>query len=330
MSRINKTLLVISSLFLIGCTFDGTGLTGTTSTTGGTTEDSLSSSTETPRDLGNDSDSTTTEPTTGEVESTSIGTTDSIDTSSSGTSGGLTTSTTQIIETTGPQSYCGDGIVDENEECDDFGKDTTYCRKDCKISICGDGYANLNGLEECDDGNEDDDDLCNNNCVFNRKCWVSENGVPGNMGGLQVADDICKEEALFYGIAGPVKALMGDSTKSPKVRLNSENFQGNYICEYKDKFELLHKGWFEYSVKNPLTCMANKERIPNKEVFVWTFFENFGELGEGPAHCGDWKEAGERDNGMFGNPNSLGYWRKFSEEICLVENRIYCCQSEPL
>lgn len=328
MSKLNKALIIASSLFLLGCTFDGTGLTGTTSTTGETTEDSVSSSTETPRDLGNDSDPTTSEPTTGEIESTSIGTTDSIDTSSSGTSS--TSSTTQMVETTGPQPYCGDGIVDENEECDDFGKDTTYCRKDCKISTCGDGYANLNGLEECDDGNEDDNDLCNNNCIFNRKCWVSESSLPGNMGGLEIADSLCEGEALFYGIPGPVKALMGDSIKSPKIRLGSENFQGNYICEFKDKFELLHKGWFEYSVKNPLVCMANKERIPNKETFVWTFFENFGELGEGSAHCGDWKEAGERDTGMFGNPNSLGYWREFSEEICLAENRIYCCQSEAL
>lgn len=335
MSRLNKTLIIISSLFLIGCTFDGTGLgtDGNVTSTGNGTESS-ERETSIP-DLGHDtedaSSSTTVNETTLGESTTSIGTATGLTTSSSLTTEPIdSASSTGPVESTGLDAYCGNGVVDENEECDDFGKDTEYCTKYCTISKCGDGYVNFFKLEECDDGNEDDNDLCNNNCILNRRCWVSETALPGNMGGLQIADNLCKEEASFWNIPAPVKALMGDSKNSPKDRLGSENFKGNYVCEFEDKFDLLHPGWFEYSVKNLFSCTASKKRIPASDIFVWTFFENFGELGKGSNHCGDWKEAGERDNGMFGNPNTIGYWRQFNNTVCLNENRIYCCQSESL
>ncbi len=61
--------------------------------------------------------------------------------------------------------YCGDGILDPGEFCeppgDPAGANDNECRDDC--TVCGDGQ--LNGDEECDDGNSDDNDGCRNDCT---------------------------------------------------------------------------------------------------------------------------------------------------------------------
>lgn len=49
--------------------------------------------------------------------------------------------------------YCGDGIVDTGEECDDAGE-SSFCDLDCTYRICGDSTVNLSSGEECDGGGE--------------------------------------------------------------------------------------------------------------------------------------------------------------------------------
>jgi cysteine-rich repeat protein len=63
---------------------------------------------------------------------------------------------------------CGDGVVDDGEECDAAAMNgaNSTCTPQCLINICGDGYAFLNGLETCDDGNDIDTDACLTNCVL--------------------------------------------------------------------------------------------------------------------------------------------------------------------
>ncbi|MEM7153124.1 MAG: DUF4215 domain-containing protein [Myxococcota bacterium] len=62
------------------------------------------------------------------------------------------------------EGICGDGVVDEAEECD-AGPDNAEdgaCRPDCTAQLCGDGVVGPG--EACDDGNDVDDDECNNLC----------------------------------------------------------------------------------------------------------------------------------------------------------------------
>jgi cysteine-rich repeat protein len=65
-----------------------------------------------------------------------------------------------------PMSFCGDGVVDEGEECDDGNDiDTDDCTNACTIAVCGDGIVH-EGVEECDDGNDIDTDDCTNACTI--------------------------------------------------------------------------------------------------------------------------------------------------------------------
>jgi cysteine-rich repeat protein len=59
---------------------------------------------------------------------------------------------------------CGDGVHQEDEECDDGNDDDgDACPSTCKNAHCGDSFV-LDGEEECDDGNDDDSDACPTNC----------------------------------------------------------------------------------------------------------------------------------------------------------------------
>jgi len=63
--------------------------------------------------------------------------------------------------------FCGDGVVDAGEQCDDGNTNNTdACRNNCTLPLCGDGI--LDAGEACDDGNTNNTDACRNNCTIPR------------------------------------------------------------------------------------------------------------------------------------------------------------------
>jgi cysteine-rich repeat protein len=65
-----------------------------------------------------------------------------------------------------PFTCCGNGNVDGGEECDDGNdEETDDCLPTCSSATCGDGVV-WEGVEECDDGNGVDDDACPNDCML--------------------------------------------------------------------------------------------------------------------------------------------------------------------
>ncbi|HYO93764.1 MAG TPA: DUF4215 domain-containing protein [Polyangiaceae bacterium] len=59
---------------------------------------------------------------------------------------------------------CGDGIVQQDEECDDGNEvDTDECLPSCVLATCGDSLI-WDGKETCDDGNDDNTDECPTTC----------------------------------------------------------------------------------------------------------------------------------------------------------------------
>ena len=66
----------------------------------------------------------------------------------------------------GSDELCGDGVVDEDEECDDgdMNADNAACTASCAINTCGDGLV-FEGVEECDMGVlNGENSSCNSNC----------------------------------------------------------------------------------------------------------------------------------------------------------------------
>lgn len=86
-------------------------------------------------------------------------------TSISSSTTGMTTdsNTTQDTDgssgTTGSPGICGNTVVENGEECDDGNQqDEDFCSNDCNLPVCGNGI--VQGDEECDDGNTTVDDGC--------------------------------------------------------------------------------------------------------------------------------------------------------------------------
>ncbi|HRI07663.1 MAG TPA: DUF4215 domain-containing protein, partial [Nannocystaceae bacterium] len=70
--------------------------------------------------------------------------------------------------------YCGDGIVQPPELCDDANaSNTDACLTTCQLAACGDGFLH-DKIEECDDGNLDPDDGCNHLCARDRLVFITE------------------------------------------------------------------------------------------------------------------------------------------------------------
>ncbi len=91
--------------------------------------------------------------------------------------------------------YCGDGFKQPNEECDAGGNNGgLWCTSLCKNPTCGD--YEINGSEQCDDGNRYNDDECSNQCTA-PVCGdgVRQNNEQCDDGNYDTTDDctICRQ-----------------------------------------------------------------------------------------------------------------------------------------
>jgi cysteine-rich repeat protein len=123
--------------------------------------------------------------------------------------------------TGGPANVCGDGVVDEGEDCDDMNADNTDgCLDTCVEASCGDGAVRA-GVEECDGvldttcadfGEPGGGARCGANCIVDSSGCACGNSTPpvgaecppdcngGCDGGTCtldcVGDDACRELSL--------------------------------------------------------------------------------------------------------------------------------------
>ena len=110
-------------------------------------------------------------------------------------------------------AFCGDDLVWTGmEQCEDGNEDNTDACVACQDAKCGDGFV-WAGMEECDDGNNDDTDGCTSQC----KAIVCGDGM---VGGAEECDDgntdkadgcseICSHEYLMFVTKSALPADMG-------------------------------------------------------------------------------------------------------------------------
>ncbi len=66
-----------------------------------------------------------------------------------------------------PAPVCGNNTLEAGEECDDGNRNPIdACNNDCKLPKCSDGI--VQNAEECDDGNKENTDNCTNDCKLPR------------------------------------------------------------------------------------------------------------------------------------------------------------------
>ena len=147
-----------------------------------------------------------------------------------------------------PEPYCGDGNIDEGEQCDtgenngvecvpEYGLSCDYCSLNCEtITItglyCGDGNLD-EPYEECDDGNTEDGDGCSVNCAIEEvlppvtECEPEAQQVcsTGLLGICEAGTQICDLEG-FWG------ECLQDSQPTNEVCNNGldDNCDGHIDC----------------------------------------------------------------------------------------------------
>jgi cysteine-rich repeat protein len=139
-------------------------------------------------------------------------------------------------------SVCGNGIVEDDEQCDDglANGEEGNCTLDCMLpGLCGNGK--IDGREECDDGNTLSGDGCSKKCTFESVCGngVREGNEQCDNGPSNGVDGTCTADCMLPGLCGNGKidgreecddgnTLSGDGC-SKKCRI-----EAGWTCARKD------------------------------------------------------------------------------------------------
>jgi cysteine-rich repeat protein len=181
--------------------------------------------------------------------------------------------------------FCGDGVKQANEACDDGNTDNTdACLNTCVLAGCGDGFLQT-GVEECDDGNRINDDACSNACSLP---VCGDNITQLGFGETCDGEDYCRRDCTYCGDeilqAGHGETCDGeancrtDCTYCGDALINGQEICDpgdptqdycNDECAYKEFADLILDprcvgvGSIGWSVMNP-----NPFSVPNVQVLV--------------------------------------------------------------
>ena len=326
MKKLNIANIAFISLvtlaFLTGCSpqviIEGatTGENLTTETSK-TSEDEVTSTSNT-IDTYYSPDSTTDTPTT----NTEI--------SSSSSSSSISESSSSDSET--GSGICGNLILESGEECDNGTRPSIDCTIDCKFAFCGDGFVNK-PFEDCDDSNLEDLDECSNDCYKSRLVFLTSDYIGvANFGGLAIADKFCQSDASKFGLAGTYMAWLSDDDllNSPIFRFKSEDFKGWY--KLRTQFPTpLAKGWLGLQEDLLFTINVQANGASDQAVVsIWTATEITGERAEGST-CENWTKLGlgPEYEVHSGNPQKTTFeWTNGLTKSCSsgIGAKLYCFQ----
>lgn len=228
--------------------------------------------------------------TTSDTESPSTSTAAAASTSTASSS-----AATSTAATTGP--ICGDGVVDEGEECDDMG------------TAEGDG--------------------CSQACLKEfRRVFVTSELFTGDLNGVAGADAACQEAADKVGLSGEFRAWLSSADSTP-----AENFVKSTV-PYKDVMNKVVAGdWGSlatgnlessiYLTENGVTATSGSHTcMPEDIVVVWSNTLAGGILRSEDESCTSWTGAGMGAVGRLGALESS--WTSACVVSCTTMAPLYC------
>jgi cysteine-rich repeat protein len=180
---------------------------------------------------------------------------------------------------------------------------------------CGNGVLETFGAEpeECDDGNLDPEDGCDDTCALDRRVFVSSTLHQGGNGGgltgltgLKSADAICANLADDQGWPEGLsyRAWLSDSETDARDRL--KRGRGRLVMV---NGLVLARSWealLAGDLENPLEVTEKSETYQG---WVWTGTRPDGTAVPGSEHCEDWKTDSIFPTGHFGySDRMMGEW----------------------
>lgn len=220
-------------------------------------------------------------------------------TSAATTSSSFTSSTsfaTSTATTTGP--VCGDGAVDEGEECDDMG------------TADGDG--------------------CSQACLKEfRRVFVTSELFTGDLNGVAGADDACQEAADKVGFPGEFRAWLSSAESTPAQTFFNSKVPYKDVMNkvVADDWGSLATGNLEsgiYLTENGETATSGPHPCvpPDDVVVVWSNTYPEGTLLSDANSCSSWTGVGDGSVGRLGALTSS--WTQACVVPCTTMAPLYC------
>ncbi len=265
------------------------------------------------------------------TESTTGATAGSAGSESDSDSSSMTSSSTSsTTETTTGQAVCGDGEVQGDEECDDGNDDDLdACLSSCELAGCGDGIVHDDFGEECDDGNSVEDDGCNSACARDRFVFLTSTETQGKFGAVSGANSHCKSLAQDAGLPNPLtyRAWMSDDTHNPNDWFLQS--QGRYLLT---NGALVANNWDDLTdgtIESPINVDEKGELVENAA--AWTNTTPEGLKHPDSADCEGWTTTAFPTEGRLGQSwKTDGEWtdaQNFNPTLCGGVAHFYCFEN---
>ncbi len=202
---------------------------------------------------------------------------------------------------------------------------TDVCMTDCP-EFCGNGV--VEGSEECDDGNREQADWCSNTCVKARIAFISKETFAGNfaLGDPDIADMACQDLADAAGLTGFFRAFLAVADETPDTR-----FDHGFTAAYMNTTNgvIIADGWPELStgfLKKPILTDQHGDLVAMPA--AWTGLQDVETI---VANCMDWTSPMAADTGALGDAESFMThdWLLIDLFPCDTENHIYCFEDKP-
>jgi len=189
---------------------------------------------------------------------------------------------------------CGDGFKQAGEECDDGDNNNdNACLNNCKLR-CGNKV--LDSGEACDDGNANAF-FCDSTCKRSGLVvFVTSQKYSGDLDGLEGADAKCNSAAAGLIGAGTYVAWVSDQTDDAEDRtIPAPNWQTLPYRTLNGK-QVVDHFWNALGLENPINVTQSGQLLADggdtcetaAEVRVWTGTTNSGDWWGPGSDCDAW------------------------------------------
>jgi cysteine-rich repeat protein len=200
------------------------------------------------------------------------------------------------------------------------------------VAVCGNGMLEAFGAvpEECDDGNLDPEDGCDDTCALDRRVFVTS--VLYNAGEVQslyIADALCANRADDQGFADALqyRAWLSDSTTDARDRF--KRGRGRLVLVNGLVLAASWAALLAGEVQNPFEVTEKSDTYHGP---VWTGTRPDGTLVPGAGNCDDWSSNWYKETAYYGySDRTTSEWTLAEADDnpipCISENALYCLQS---
>lgn len=223
---------------------------------------------------------------------------------------------------------CGDGVVCGAEACDDgpMNAEGAGCKPGCALNVCGDGSV-WEGVEECDDADDNDVDECSADCDIPRYVFKTSVKYLGDLGGIAGADAECNALAASGTVLLHQRTFRAwltgvEPDTAPAVRIQDHEFHGWYKLVTGAR---VARGWGDLTDGSIQQAIIVDERGDEEaSSSVWTNTAVDG-TPTGDIHCSDWSTtAGKGAVGTAKADVLDAEWTGFALSQCGSAKALYC------